>query len=95
MPQIILNIEKQELGISAGLQDRVIQWYGGLVAMDFAASYGAFGGKYQPILPTLLPPLYLAYNTALGTVFLLLIVSNVPVLFCFYRRRFWESSFNC
>jgi galactokinase/mevalonate kinase-like predicted kinase len=32
---VILNIEKEELGISAGLQDRVIQTYGGLVHMDF------------------------------------------------------------
>jgi galactokinase/mevalonate kinase-like predicted kinase len=37
-PQVILNIEKEELGISAGLQDRVIQTYGGLVHMDFSRS---------------------------------------------------------
>jgi len=34
-PSIILSIEKSELKISAGLQDRVIQTYGGLVHMDF------------------------------------------------------------
>jgi glucuronokinase len=28
-PQLILDIEKQELDIAAGLQDRVIQTYGG------------------------------------------------------------------
>lgn len=35
VPEVILSIERDELGISAGLQDRVIQTYGGLVAMDF------------------------------------------------------------
>ncbi len=34
-PQVILDIEKNELNIAAGLQDRVIQTYGGLVFMDF------------------------------------------------------------
>ena len=37
-PSIILSIEKSELKISAGLQDRVIQTYGGLVHMDFTKS---------------------------------------------------------
>ncbi len=37
-PEVILNIEKEELGISAGLQDRIIQTYGGLVHMDFTRS---------------------------------------------------------
>src|SRR5205809_594413 len=36
LPDFILNIEKKELGIAAGLQDRVIQTYGGLVYMDFS-----------------------------------------------------------
>jgi galactokinase/mevalonate kinase-like predicted kinase len=31
-----LDIEKNELGIAAGLQDRVVQTYGGLVFMDFS-----------------------------------------------------------
>jgi len=35
-PQLILDIEKNELDIAAGLQDRVIQSYGGLVFMDFS-----------------------------------------------------------
>jgi glucuronokinase len=42
---VILNIEKVELGISAGLQDRVIQTYGGLVHMDFT----------RPVMPTPVP----------------------------------------
>jgi len=36
LPEFILNIEKNELGIAAGLQDRVIQVYGGVVFMDFS-----------------------------------------------------------
>lgn len=35
-PSIILSVETDELGIAAGLQDRVIQCYGGLVFMDFS-----------------------------------------------------------
>ena len=27
MPQVVLDVESRELGIAAGLQDRVIQWY--------------------------------------------------------------------
>lgn len=37
-PSFVLSVE-QELGIQAGLQDRVVQVYGGLVYMDFEASY--------------------------------------------------------
>jgi glucuronokinase len=40
-PSIILSIEKSELNISAGLQDRVIQTYGGLVHMDFTGNDGS------------------------------------------------------
>ena len=32
----MLSVEVKELGINAGLQDRVIQAYGGLVFMDFS-----------------------------------------------------------
>jgi glucuronokinase len=34
-PMLVLSVEKEELGIGAGLQDRVIQVYEGLVYMDF------------------------------------------------------------
>jgi glucuronokinase len=34
-PQFILDVETQELFIQAGLQDRVIQIYEGMVYMDF------------------------------------------------------------
>ncbi|KAI7734784.1 hypothetical protein M8C21_007090 [Ambrosia artemisiifolia] len=61
-PQLILNAEK-ELGIVAGLQDRVAQVYGGLVYMDFnKASMNKFGhGNYIQLDTSLLPPLYLIY----------------------------------
>ena len=35
-PSLALSVETEELGIAAGLQDRVIQVYEGLVYMDFA-----------------------------------------------------------
>ena len=35
-PSLVLSVETEELGIAAGLQDRVIQVYEGLVYMDFA-----------------------------------------------------------
>lgn len=70
LPTIILNVEAEELGINAGLQDRVIQVYEGCVFMDFEKDYlQANGfGKYQPIDPKLLPKLYLAYKVELGKV---------------------------
>ncbi|XP_059642533.1 glucuronokinase 1 [Cornus florida] len=61
-PTLILNAEK-ELGIVAGLQDRVAQVYGGLVYMDFSKKYmDDFGhGIYTPMDISLLPPLHLIY----------------------------------
>ncbi|VAI54144.1 probable glucuronokinase 2 [Triticum dicoccoides] len=61
-PNLILNAEK-ELGIVAGLQDRVAQVYGGLVYMDFSQEHmDKLGhGVYTPLDVDLLPPLYLIY----------------------------------
>ena len=39
LPQFILNIEQRELGISAGLQDRVVQVWNTCVQMDFNEAY--------------------------------------------------------
>src|SRR3954447_17603944 len=39
LPTLVLSVESQELNISAGLQDRVIQSYEGLVYMDFERSF--------------------------------------------------------
>ena len=66
-PSLVLSVETGELGIAAGLQDRVIQIYGGLVYMDFAKDHmteqmGLQCGIYEPLDPTLLPPLYVAYS---------------------------------
>ena len=66
-PSLVLSVETGELGIAAGLQDRVIQIYGGLVYMDFAKEHmteqmGLQCGVYEPLDPTLLPPLYVAYS---------------------------------
>lgn len=61
-PNLILEAEK-ELGIVAGLQDRVVQVYGGLVFMDFNKSHmDKLGhGIYTQMDISLLPPLYLIY----------------------------------
>jgi glucuronokinase len=64
LPSLVLSVEKDELGISAGLQDRVIQTFEGIVYMDFdrklLESRGY--GDYVPLKPEKLPPLYLAYD---------------------------------
>ena len=70
-PSLALSIEKDELGISAGLQDRVIQVYEGLVYMDFARErmqelQGFECGVYERLDPDLLPTLYVAYNAGVG-----------------------------
>ncbi|KAK3033077.1 hypothetical protein RJ639_035703 [Escallonia herrerae] len=61
-PNLILSAEK-ELGIVAGLQDRVAQVYGGLVYMDFSKTHmdDLGHGKYIPMDTNLLPPLHLIY----------------------------------
>ncbi|HEY5318766.1 MAG TPA: hypothetical protein VIJ20_12330 [Solirubrobacteraceae bacterium] len=51
-----LAVETAELGIAAGLQDRVAQAYGGLTFMDFRR------GVYERLDPMLLPPLVLAWD---------------------------------
>ncbi len=70
LANIILSVERHELGISAGLQDRVIQAYEGLVFMDFDRSLmEAQGhGRYEELDPRLLPPLYIAYRTDLSEI---------------------------
>jgi glucuronokinase len=64
LPTLILSAEKEELGINAGLQDRVIQVYEGMVCMDFdrplIESRGY--GNYEELRPPRMPPLYVAYD---------------------------------
>jgi glucuronokinase len=68
LPGLILSVEKDELGISAGLQDRVAQVYEGLVYMDFDKDYMSEHGygNYESLDPQILPPLYIAYQTELA-----------------------------
>lgn len=62
MPNLVLSVETEELDLTAGLQDRVIQCYGGLVYMDFARDRLERDGHglYVPLDLDLLPPLYIA-----------------------------------
>ena len=68
LPSVVLGAETQELGLTAGLQDRVVQAYGGLVYMDFARErMDAHGhGVYERLDASLLPPVYMAFRTDLG-----------------------------
>ena len=70
LPNLALAAETEELGITAGLQDRVIQTYEGCVFMDFDRSLleSRKYGNYERLDPSLLPNLYIAYNTELGKV---------------------------
>ncbi|MCP4644154.1 MAG: GHMP kinase [bacterium] len=67
-PNVILSVETHELGISAGLQDRVIQVYEGCVHMDFdrALMERQGYGRYEELDPSLLPNLFIAYRTELA-----------------------------
>lgn len=63
LPNLILSVETDELRISAGLQDRVVQVYEGLVYMDFDKKLmdKQGHGNYEKIDVNFLPPIYLAY----------------------------------
>lgn len=70
-PSFVLSVERDKLGIMAGLQDRVIQAYEGVVYMDFdpALEHVVNGLKsyhYEPLPPQLLPTVYLAYHNSLS-----------------------------
>ena len=70
LPTLILQAEQKELGINAGLQDRVIQVYEGCVYMDFDRQLmeKQGHGRYEPLDPVLLPDLYIAYRTDLSKI---------------------------
>ena len=55
LASLALAVETDELGIVAGLQDRVTQAHGGLMFMDFSPSAGK--AAYERMDPGLLPPL--------------------------------------
>ena len=68
LANLVLAAETEELGISAGLQDRVAQAYQGLVFMDFDRTIMEKTGEgvYEPISYGKLPPVYIAYRTDLS-----------------------------
>jgi glucuronokinase len=68
LANLIRDVENRELGIPAGLQDRVAQVYQGLVHMDFDRDFMTRHGhgRYEPLDPALMPPLYIAYRTDLS-----------------------------
>lgn len=57
LARLALAVETEDLGIAAGLQDRIVQSRETLVAMDF-------GGEpvYEELDPALLPPLFIAWH---------------------------------
>jgi glucuronokinase len=57
MAELALSIERDDLGIAAGLQDRVAQCYGGLTFMEFGEPH-----VYERLHPELLPPLLVAWR---------------------------------
>ena len=71
-PTLVLEAERDELGIACGLQDRVIQMYNGIVFMDFDRSLveSTGHGRYERLYPSSLIPhssslvsrLYIAYD---------------------------------
>ncbi|HEX7588302.1 MAG TPA: GHMP kinase, partial [Anaerolineae bacterium] len=70
-PSLVLSVERDELGITGGLQDRVIQVYEGAVYMDFDSTreqvrdgYKCYA--YEPLDPRRLPPLFVAYDDTLS-----------------------------
>lgn len=67
LASVALAVETDELGLTAGLQDRVVQTMGGLVAMDFGqmstnARFGVSHGVYHRVDESHLPPLFVAYR---------------------------------
>lgn len=68
LPNLVLSVELDELGIGAGLQDRVIQVYEGAVFMDFDRKlFETRGyGEYEPLDPAKLPPLFAAVRPRLA-----------------------------
>ncbi len=65
---LVLETETRELGVPAGLQDRVIQAYHGLVYMDFSRDLMEKRGygEYERLEPGLLPNVYVAARTSLS-----------------------------
>jgi glucuronokinase len=65
---LVLETETRELNVPAGLQDRVIQAYQGLVYMDFSRGLmeSRGYGEYERLDPALLPNVYVACRMSLS-----------------------------
>jgi glucuronokinase len=61
LARMALEVETEALGITAGLQDRIAQAYGGLTFMDFGTPE-----RFEPLDAALLPPVVVALQTAPG-----------------------------
>ena len=68
LPSEVLAAETEELGLTAGLQDRVVQAYGGMVYMDFDEDIMRQNGygRYERLQLSSLPNVYVAYRTELS-----------------------------
>lgn len=68
LANIVLSVENEELGIPAGLQDRVAQAYEEPVYMDFDKTIMKKQGygNYSTIKAELFPKMYIAYHTNLS-----------------------------
>lgn len=64
LAELALAAELEDLGIAAGPMDRVIQAYGGLVAMDLAEPRSA--DSYEPLDVATLPRMFLAWDPRLA-----------------------------
>lgn len=64
LSELALATENEELGITAGPQDRVIQAFGGVRDMDFTRERAA--SNYRSLDPGLLPPLLIAWKEEAG-----------------------------
>jgi glucuronokinase len=74
LPTLAWSVEREELGIHCGMQDRVVQNYEGIVFMDFdqALMESRGYGSYEKLSPDKMPPVYVAYDPARAE------VSDVP-----------------
>ncbi len=59
MAELALAVEVEELGITAGLQDRVAQCFGGVTFMDFDPEHRS----YERLDPKRMPPLVVAWRS--------------------------------
>ncbi|MEM1013909.1 MAG: GHMP kinase [Planctomycetota bacterium] len=84
LPTLALSVETKELGIAAGLQDRVVQTYEGIVYMDFDREMVERTGRghYEVLEPETMPQVFVAFDPERAE------VSDVP-----HRnlRKDWEE----